>query len=123
MIKLPKGYREYTPFTDLEDIKQLMMTQSRLSDDYVNTFTLVSFRREEDLDEVNNGKDFYEVYLITIKIDKDDINNLNYSLINQIVENEKLVKRYKTLNGLIKGATNHVRNNKDNHRVYTLLEL
>jgi len=122
MIKL-QGCRENAPFTSLEDIKQLMMTKTRMSDDYSSKFTLVSFRREEDLDDINNGNDFYDVYSITIEIDREDTSNLNYSLTNQIVENEKLVKSYKTLNGLIKGALNHVRDNKNEDRVYTLLEL
>lgn len=120
---IPTGYRQNTPYTDLEDIRQMIMTKAIVSGDYTSEFTITNFRREDDLDGVNDDQEYYEVYDIKITVDIEDAMAGKLDIIEQLVTTERIIKEYKTLKGLIKGAVNHVRDNKNNDDAFTYLEL
>lgn len=120
---IPTGYVQNKPYTDLEDIRQMMMTKAIVAGDYTSEFTITNFRREDDLDGDNDGQEYYEVYDIKITVDIDDAMAGKLDIIEQLVTTEKMVKEYKTIKGLIKGAVNHVRDNKNSFNDFTYLEL
>ena len=120
---IPIGYQKYTPYTDLEDIRQMMMTKARIQDNYYSDFTIINFRKEDDLDGINDGKPYYEVYEIKITVTHDDAEDNDFSLTEQIVTTERRIKEYKTLKGLLQGAVNHVKKTENLHDTFTYLEL
>lgn len=120
---IPIGYQMHTPYTDLEDIRQMMMTKARIQDNYYSDFTIINFRKEDDLDGTNDGNPYYEVYEIKIEVTHDDAEDINFDLTEQIVTTERVIKEYKTFRGLLQGAVNHVKKNKNNHDTFTYLEI
>lgn len=120
---IPTGYAQNTPYTDLEDIRQMMIAKTIEAGDYTSEFTITNFRREDDLDGYNDGQEYYEVYDIKITVDIDEAMEGKLDIIEQLVTTEKRVKEYKTLKGLIKGAVNLTRDNKNSFYHFTYLEL
>ena len=120
---IPTGYAQNTPYTNLEDIRQMMMTKTIQAGGYTSEFTITNFRREDDLDGTNDGQEYYEVYDIKITVDIEDAMEGKLDITEQLVNTEKRVKEYKTLKGLIKGAVNNVRDKKNHYYDFTYLEL
>ena len=120
---IPTGYAQNPPYTNLEDIRQMMMSKAIAAGGSTTEFTITNFRREDDLDGINDGQEFYEVYDIKITVDMEDAMAGELDIIEQLVTTEKRVKEYKTLKGLIKGAINNVRDKKNHYYDFTYLEL
>ena len=120
---IPTGYAQNTPYTDLEDIRQMMIAKAIEAGDYESEFTITNFRREDDLEGTNDGQEYYEVYDIKITVDIEDAMAGKLDIIEQLVTTEKMVKEYKTIKGLIQGAVNNVRDNKNSFNNFTYLEL
>lgn len=88
----------YIPMWDNEDVLQYAKSQLLVNELETKEIVFKNYQISDDLDG-GTDKKYYEIYESKFYVDEDtteeEFNNL-------IIENEKLIKDYKTQNGLIK---------------------
>lgn len=88
------------PQWDLIDILNYAKSEMNNNEEELKTIILRNYQISEDLDSVES-KYFYEVYESYITI---DTHKTLEEFRSDMIKNEKLVKEYKTLKGLINNA-------------------
>lgn len=88
----------YIPMWDNEDVLQYAKTELIQNEKEFAEIVFKNYQISDDLDSVTDKK-YYEIYESVFYIEEEtteeEFNNL-------IIENEKLIKSYKTQNGLVK---------------------